>query len=125
MPSNILPPRKNIKVKVTANKKFMSFEVKDEGQGFSPEDKAKAFGRFARLSARPTGGESSTGLGLSIVKTLTELHGGTVEIESEGKERGSKMVVRIPNLYRKNTANKGPAGKGRGDKRKSGFSVNS
>ncbi len=43
--------------------------VSDEGAGLSPEDLGRLFGRFQRLSAKPTAGESSTGLGLSIVKT--------------------------------------------------------
>ncbi len=51
--------------------------VKDEGAGLSQEDMSRLFGRFQRLSAKPTGGESSTGLGLSIVKRIVELHGGT------------------------------------------------
>jgi signal transduction histidine kinase len=46
------------------------------------EDKTKLFGRFQRLSAQPTGKESSTGLGLSIVKKIVELHGGHVWAES-------------------------------------------
>lgn len=57
--------------------------VRDEGPGFHPDDMEEAFGRFAKLSARPTGGESSTGLGLSIVKRLTEDMGGRVQLESE------------------------------------------
>lgn len=57
-------------------------EVEDEGPGFSPEDLPRVFGRFTKLSARPTGGEGSTGLGLSIVKSLVERMGGTVSLES-------------------------------------------
>ncbi|MCS7012876.1 MAG: tetratricopeptide repeat-containing sensor histidine kinase [Chloroherpetonaceae bacterium] len=70
--------------------------VKDEGQGFSEEDKEKVFGKFQRLSARPTGGESSTGLGLAIVKQLVELHSGEVWVESEGKGRGAAFFVKLP-----------------------------
>ncbi len=54
-------------------------EVIDDGPGFTDEDRKKLFQRFAKLSARPTGGESSTGLGLSIVKRITEAMSGTVE----------------------------------------------
>jgi len=54
-------------------------EVRDEGPGFSEEDRAKLYDRFAKLSARPTGGESSTGLGLSIVKRMTEAMEGRIE----------------------------------------------
>jgi signal transduction histidine kinase len=65
------------------NQKFVQFEVKDEGPGLSEQDKTKVFGSFQRLSARPTGGESSTGLGLSIVKQLVELHDGKIWVDSK------------------------------------------
>lgn len=70
--------------------------VRDEGQGLSEEDKWRAFGKFQRLSARPTAGESSTGLGLSIAKQLVELHGGTIWVESEGKGKGATFFVKVP-----------------------------
>jgi signal transduction histidine kinase/DNA-binding NarL/FixJ family response regulator len=72
--------------------------VKDEGQGLTEEDKQKLFGKFQRLSARPTGGESSTGLGLSIVKQLVELHGGKVWAESDGKDKGTTFFVELPTM---------------------------
>ena len=70
--------------------------VKDEGAGLSQEDLGRLFGRFQRLSAKPTAGESSTGLGLSIVKRIVELHGGTVAAESPGPGRGSTFTMRLP-----------------------------
>jgi two-component system, sensor histidine kinase and response regulator len=57
--------------------------VQDEGPGFTEEDKAGMFGRYRRLSARPTAGEPSTGLGLSIVKKLVDAMGGRLEFESK------------------------------------------
>ena len=70
-------------------------EVEDEGPGVSEADRARLFAKFARLSAKPTGGESSTGLGLSIVKTLTEAMGGDVSLESP-PGRGARFRVRLP-----------------------------
>ena len=61
---------------------FVRVSVKDEGPGLSDEDKQKVFGKMQRLSAKPTGGEHSTGLGLFIVKQLVEAHGGTVGVDS-------------------------------------------
>jgi signal transduction histidine kinase len=57
--------------------------VRDEGPGLSKEDKDRLFEKFAKLSARPTAGESSTGLGLSIVKRMMESMHGRVLCESE------------------------------------------
>lgn len=69
--------------------------VKDEGPGISPEDQEKMFKKFQKLSARPTGGESSHGLGLAIVKSLAEKIGGEIRFESEiGK--GTTFEVLIP-----------------------------
>lgn len=71
------------------------FRVRDEGPGFTQEDKQKAFGRFQKLSARPTAGESSTGLGLSIVKKYVGDLGGQVWLESEPGQ-GSTFLVSLP-----------------------------
>ncbi|MEI9863723.1 MAG: HAMP domain-containing sensor histidine kinase [Limisphaerales bacterium] len=59
-----------------------SVAITDEGPGLSVEDQKKLFRKFTRLSAKPTGGESSNGLGLSIVKRLAEAMGGTVDCQS-------------------------------------------
>jgi signal transduction histidine kinase len=69
--------------------------IADQGPGLSAEDVARLFGRFQRLSAKPTGGESSTGLGLSIVKRIVDLHGGTVEPETTGPF-GTTFKIAIP-----------------------------
>lgn len=90
------PRGKSIEVLVRANGNGLLFQVEDEGLGFSPQDQERAFQKFARLSARPTGGETSTGLGLSIVKTLVELHQGTVNLKSRGKNKGSTIRIEIP-----------------------------
>lgn len=70
--------------------------VKDEGQGLSEDDLKRLFLKFQRLSAKPTGGESSTGLGLSIAKHFVELHGGKIWAESAGKGKGATFFVELP-----------------------------
>lgn len=70
------------------------FSVSDEGPGFSEEDKKKLFSRFQKLSAKPTGGEVSTGLGLSIVKKYVVDLGGKVWVESE-PGKGSTFFVKF------------------------------
>lgn len=74
------------------------FSIFNTGVGLSEDDKSKIFHKFTKLSARPTGGESSTGLGLSIVKMLTEMHGGRIFAESEGLDKGVRFVLRLPAL---------------------------
>jgi signal transduction histidine kinase/CheY-like chemotaxis protein len=85
-----------IDVSVEQEKDVAVISVKDEGPGFSPEDMSRLFGRFQRLSAKPTGGESSTGLGLSIVKRIVDLHQGHLAVEPAESGRGSAMVITLP-----------------------------
>ena len=68
------------------------FCVRDEGPGLTPEDKSKLFSKFQKLSARPTGGEHSTGLGLFIVKRLIDLHDGTIAVSSEPSQGASFSI---------------------------------
>ncbi|MDX2127751.1 MAG: tetratricopeptide repeat-containing sensor histidine kinase [Chloroherpetonaceae bacterium] len=82
----------------TDNNRYILLVIQDEGQGFSETDMKRAFMRFQRLSSRPTGGESSTGLGLYIVKQLVELHNGKVWLQSQGKMKGSVFTVQLPTL---------------------------
>ncbi len=90
------PPKKSVWLSVKNTAGRVLIEVRDEGPGLTEDDKAKLFGKFQRLSARPTGGETSTGLGLSIVKQLVELHSGRVWAESDGPGTGSRFLVELP-----------------------------
>ncbi len=69
--------------------------IEDEGPGFTEDDRRKIFGKFQKLSARPTGGESSFGLGLAIVKMLVDLHGGEIQVDSASGV-GSRFIVELP-----------------------------
>lgn len=73
----------------------LRFSVTDEGPGLSDDDQEKLFQKFQKLSAKPTAGESSTGLGLSIVKHIIEAHGGSVACESESGF-GATFIVELP-----------------------------
>lgn len=82
----------------------LRFVIQDQGPGFTDEDKPKLFGMFQRLSAQPTGGESSHGVGLAIVRLIVEAHGGTIRLEdtplsqhtAAGQMRGATFIVEIP-----------------------------
>ena len=89
------PLKSTVQVQVSVEHGHVSINVKDQGPGLSAEDQKKLFGKFARLTAQPTGGESSTGLGLSIVKKLAEAMAGTVFCRSVLGE-GATFVLRLP-----------------------------
>ena len=76
-------------------KGYIECQVQDEGPGFSEKDKTRMFHRYARLSARPTGGEPSTGLGLSIVKKLVVAMHGELACEST-PGNGATFAFRLP-----------------------------
>ncbi|MGI8602174.1 MAG: hybrid sensor histidine kinase/response regulator [Verrucomicrobiales bacterium] len=90
------PPGKNVHVRVEDGPfEWITLAIKDEGPGFSDEDRQKMFRRYARLTAKPTSGEPSTGLGLSIVKRLVEAMKGRINVESE-PGAGAEFFVRLP-----------------------------
>jgi signal transduction histidine kinase len=76
------PKGKGIHLRIVTDADLHWIEVRDEGPGISAEDQRKMFQKFQRLSARPTGGESSTGLGLSIVRALSDRIGAKLVFES-------------------------------------------
>lgn len=74
----------------------LNLVVEDQGLGLSEEDLEKIFGEFMTLSAKPTSGEVSTGLGLSVAKKLAEEMGGNIWAESKGKGKGSTFKIALP-----------------------------
>jgi len=91
------PPDKKVEVSLSDRYGKALLEIKDEGPGLSESDKAKLFQRFQRLSAKPTGNENSTGLGLSIVKKFVENMNGKIWCEST-LGSGANFIVELP-LY--------------------------
>jgi signal transduction histidine kinase len=84
-----------INIDTSEDDHFVKISVRDNGPGFSNLDKENMFKKFKKLSAKPTAKEASSGLGLYIVKQLTELIGVTISVNSEvGK--GAKFVLSIP-----------------------------
>jgi len=89
------PANRQIWVSLEVAGSRATFRVKDQGPGLTEEDKKLVFGLYQRLSAKPTGNEFSTGLGLSIVKQRVELHGGRVWVESTHGQ-GATFYVELP-----------------------------
>jgi signal transduction histidine kinase len=78
------PPGGRVEVAVgAAGPDWVYVQVTDSGPGLRPEDLMKIFKPFQSLSAKPTGGESSSGLGLFITRELLASHGGRLEVESQ------------------------------------------
>ena len=90
------PPGKQIRVTVCSpDTRCVECQVQDQGPGFKGDDKTRMFRRYGRLSARPTGGEPSTGLGLSIVKKLVLAMHGELVCEST-PDNGATFAFRLP-----------------------------
>lgn len=85
----------SVRVRVKREGELVTVEVSDNGLGMTEEDIKRAFNRGAKLSARPTAGETSSGLGLWIVKRLVEDHKGRVWVRS-ALGRGSTFAFQIP-----------------------------
>jgi len=83
----------DIRLKVTDG--FAQIEVDDHGQGIPAEELPNVFKRFAKISSSPTAGESSSGMGLSIVNMLVNLLKGKIECESSVGV-GTLFTVRLP-----------------------------
>ncbi len=95
------PPNKQVFVKLVSSEDSMTISVKDEGAGIPKDEQGRLFQHFQKLSPRPTGGESSSGLGLAIAQKIVEEHQGSIGVKSEPGE-GALFYFSLP------TRNLGP-----------------
>jgi signal transduction histidine kinase len=86
---------KVVRAKISNSATSLLVKITDEGPGIDPEEEDRLFKKFSRLSTRPTAGEGSTGLGLSLVKRYVELIGGRVWYEPN-EEKGATFAVELP-----------------------------
>jgi two-component system sensor histidine kinase/response regulator len=89
------PPGSTVTLWAEIQQGFVRTYVADQGAGIPPHERERLFTEFGKLSTRPTGGESSTGLGLWIVKHMATLQGGAVGVECP-PEGGSIFWVDLP-----------------------------
>ncbi len=85
-----------IQVTVLADQGHAVLRVRDEGIGIAPDHLDRIFDMFTQLDTPPEVGRSGLGVGLSLVRTLVEQHGGTVRASSAGPGRGAEFTVRLP-----------------------------
>ncbi|HVE53564.1 MAG TPA: PAS domain-containing protein [Ramlibacter sp.] len=90
------PAGGTVTVDVGARDDQVRIEVADAGVGIAPEFLPHIFERFRQADGSTTRRFGGLGLGLSIVRHLVEMHGGTVKAESEGKDRGATFVLTLP-----------------------------
>jgi signal transduction histidine kinase len=89
------PFNKNIHVILWDDNGKIFVEIKDEGPGMNENDIKHLFKKFSKLSARPTGGENSTGLGLSIVKRYIDAMNGNINVVSNVGQ-GTSFIISFP-----------------------------
>ena len=89
------PAGKEIYVWLEEKNNRAKFSVRDQGPGISPEDQDKLFQHFQKLKAKPTGDETSHGLGLAIAKKMVEAHNGKIMVESN-PQTGATFSFEIP-----------------------------
>ncbi len=85
-----------VEVRLAAADDEVRIEVRDNGIGIAPAFLPYAFDRFRQADSSTTRAHGGLGLGLSIARQLVELHGGTVQVASEGEGRGATFLVRLP-----------------------------
>lgn len=78
------------------NRQEACIRVRDQGMGIGPEDRERIFDMFAQADAHTTDSPRGLGIGLHLVKQLTTLHGGEIEVHSDGPGTGSEFIVRLP-----------------------------
>jgi PAS domain S-box-containing protein len=82
---------------------YAQIEVRDTGIGIDPEFLPYVFDRFRQADSSSTRSHGGLGIGLALVRHLVELHGGTVQVDSPGKDQGSTFTIKIPLLMAEQT----------------------
>jgi signal transduction histidine kinase/CheY-like chemotaxis protein len=90
------PPEGRVTVSVELDATGVSIVVTDTGIGINPDVIPRVFDRFWQADSSATRTHGGLGLGLAIVRTIVEMHGGVVRVESEGQGKGSTFTVRLP-----------------------------
>ena len=94
------PSNSKVTVRLAVVDRQAQIQVRDEGQGIEPEFLPHVFDRFRQADSASTRNFGGLGLGLAIVRLLTEMHGGSVKAQSPGKDRGATFTVTLPLLNR-------------------------
>lgn len=94
------PPRGRIELAMRAVDSSVEISVRDNGAGIEPSQLGIVFDIFVQLDNSKAYGAGGLGLGLALVRSLAELHHGSVEARSDGPGKGSEFIVRLPLVER-------------------------
>ncbi len=97
-----------IELSVDTERGDLVLTVRDTGIGIAPDFLPHVFDSFAQVDKSLVRERGGLGIGLTLVKAIVELHGGSVEARSDGLHRGSEMIVRLPTLGVDDAVGSGP-----------------
>ncbi|MBM0742929.1 HAMP domain-containing histidine kinase [Phormidium sp. CLA17] len=97
------PENGQIYISLERSQSYIELVMNDTGKGIDPEFAPFAFDRFRQADGSATRNYNGLGLGLAIVRHLVELHGGTVQVNSEGEGKGSTFIVKLPLMQHPNS----------------------
>ena len=92
------PEGGHIRVGIEPLETHVVVRVEDDGVGIPPQMLQSVFGMFVQVSGMARAAQGGLGIGLTLVKSLVELHGGTVEAQSAGEGRGTRVTVTLPRV---------------------------
>ena len=105
------PPGSTIHLHAAADGADIVFSVRDHGTGLEPEAKARIFDLFEQGQAGRVHALGGLGIGLSLAQRFTQMHGGSVEVSSEGSGKGCEFVLRMPIVVAERRSRNRQAGK--------------
>jgi signal transduction histidine kinase len=93
------PPRGKLALRLTLDERQVTLNVSDNGIGMTPDMQENVFGLFTQATRTPDRAQGGLGIGLALVKSIVELHHGSVDVFSSGLGRGSTLTVRLPRAH--------------------------
>ncbi|MDB6089673.1 MAG: luxQ 1 [Gammaproteobacteria bacterium] len=90
------PPQGRIELETRLEPGNVAIVIRDNGLGISPSMVSRIFDPFSQVETARAHAQGGLGIGLSLVKHLTDLHGGSVQVFTEGEGRGTEFTVRLP-----------------------------
>jgi signal transduction histidine kinase/DNA-binding response OmpR family regulator len=104
------PKGGRVQVRMRREHSYVELVVADDGEGIDPAFLPHVFDRFRQADGKTSRKAAGLGLGLAIVRSIVELHGGTVTAQSDGPGKGSTFAVRLPTAPLRADASPAPAG---------------